>query len=140
MNFVPPPKILDPAVHGMGALRERFLTVSGGIEHTKPMILSVIHLISHVRTLSFRICRPRFHQVRGPSPEVYPRNLAVLYVPETIPERQNPYGRHTSLSSSPNSIAKYKGEQAETIQDKVSLLFENAPLGRLKGQVMCILS
>ena len=77
------------------------------------------------------LSEPRFHQARGPSPEVSPRNLAVLYVPETIPERQNPCESRNAPSSSPNSLANLVGVQAETIQGNVGLLFENAPLGQL---------
>ena len=65
------------------------------------------------------VSEPRFHQARGPSPEVSHGQKAVLYVPETIPERQNPCGRHTPPSSSPNSLAIIPGVQAETIQGNV---------------------
>ncbi len=64
---------------------------------------------------------PRFHQTRGPSPEVSHGQKAVLYVPETIPERQNPCESRNAPSSSPNSIAISVGVQAETIQGNVGL-------------------
>ena len=62
---------------------------------------------------------PRFHQARGPSPEVSHGQKAVLYVAETIPERQNACDGRNAPSSSPNSIAKVVGVQAETIQGNV---------------------
>ena len=65
------------------------------------------------------VSEPRFHQATGPSPEVSPRNLVVLYVPETIPERQSPCEHRNAPSSSPTSLAKSMAVQAETIQGNV---------------------